>query len=267
MKPKPDSPEFARDPVGGATLERMSQAPAYNGWMYDRISRWVGQRVLEIGSGLGNLSQYFIDRDRVVLTDTDAEYREELRRQFGGDRRQSERRVSNEELRIGHRSGHDRRAKNIDVLEFTLPTVPAELQGERFDTIICLNVLEHIEDDLGSLRTMRELLRPEGNLVLLVPALPSIYGTLDRALGHFRRYTPSLLKDCCKEAGLAMHHLEYFNIVGILGWFWAGRIKRSDTIPLGPLTLYNKLVPLFRLERFVPFRVGMSLIAVGRPAS
>ena len=152
---------------------------------------------------------------------------------------------------------------NVEIARLYLPTVDGALADERFDTIICLNVLEHVQDDGRSLVVMRALLRPGGRLLLLVPALPWIYGTLDAALGHHRRYTPQELADKFAAAGLAMRHLEYFNLAGILGWWVAGRVLRRRLIPIASLALYDALVPVFRLERFLPWRIGQSLIAIG----
>ncbi len=231
-----------RPEVGAVTLERMATAPAFNRWMYDRLRPWIGQRVLEVGSGIGNMSQFFSDRERVVLTDTEPWYREQLRARFGG-------------------------RSHVTVAELVLPDGARALGGETFDTVVCLNVLEHIEDDRGSLATMRRLLAPSGHLVLLVPALPFLYGSLDAALGHYRRYTPRLLRERYREAGLAVRHLEYFNLAGVPGWWFTGRVLRRPLIPTGAPKAYDRLVPLFRLERLLPWRLGQSLIAIGqRPA-
>jgi SAM-dependent methyltransferase len=226
------------DVLGAATLERMALAPAYNRWMFDRLERWIGSRVLEVGSGIGNMSQFFAERDKVVLTDTEAAYRERLRERF-------------------------RDRPGVSVTELSLPGVPPDLAGLQFDTIICLNVLEHIEDDAGTLKSLHGLLEPGGRLVLLVPALQSIYGSLDRALGHYRRYSRKLLRERYADAGLRMRHLEHFNMAGILGWWFTGRVLRRELIPTGSLALYDRLVPLFRLERLLPVRIGQSLIAIG----
>jgi SAM-dependent methyltransferase len=235
--PSPE-PLVARDQVGATTLERMNRAEAYNRWMYDRLAPWIGRRVIEIGSGIGNMSQFLSAADRLVLTDTEPAYRAHLERRFGVE-------------------------PPVSVMSLTLPTIPDSLRAERFDTVVCLNVLEHIADDRGSLAAIRRLLEPGGRLVLLVPALPSIYGTLDRQLGHERRYTPRLLRERYAEAGFRMLRLEYFNFAGVPGWWFTGRVLKSDLIPAGGLALFDALVPLFRLERFLPWRVGQSLIAIG----
>jgi len=209
--------------------------------MFDRLHRWIGRRVLEIGSGIGNLSAFLADRERLVLTDTREEYLTRLRQRFAGH-------------------------PNVAVARLYLPHEHDALGGERFDTVICLNVLEHVENDIASLVAIRALLAPRGRLVLLVPALPALYGSIDRALGHHRRYTRAGLAARMRSTGFTVVHIEYFNSAGIPGWWLAGRVLRRQTIPAGSLRLYDALVPLFRLERLLPWRVGQSLIAIGAAA-
>ncbi|MBI4500108.1 MAG: class I SAM-dependent methyltransferase [Gemmatimonadetes bacterium] len=239
MTSAPASPDLpAADQVGAATLERMARADAYNRWMYDRLASWIGRRIIEIGSGIGNMSQFLVGRERLVLTDTEPAYRAYLQRRFAD-------------------------VSGIRVTSLTLPAASDSLISERFDTVVCLNVLEHIADDRGSLAAIHRLLQPGGRLVLLVPALPGIYGTLDRQLGHQRRYTPRLLRERYAEAGFRLLRLEYFNLAGVPGWWFTGRVLKRDLIPTGGLALFDALVPLFRLERLIPWRVGQSLIAIG----
>jgi len=231
-------PDVVGDPTGAATLQRLAEAPRFNRWMFDRVRAWVGDRVLEIGSGIGNLSQFLVDRANVVLTDTAPEYLERLRERFG-------------------------HLTNVEVRRLYLPTVEPPVAQRRFDTIVCLNVLEHVADDDLSLAAMTGLLERGGRLILLVPALPGLYGSLDRALGHVRRYTPRVLRTQFDHAGLRMRHLEYFNLAGLPGWWLVGRVWRRETIPAASLRWFDALVPLFRLERLLPWRIGQSLIAIG----
>lgn len=232
------STRHAGDEVGAATLDRLAEAPRYNRWMFERLRPWLGSRVLEIGAGIGNLSAFLVDRPRVVLSDTDPYYLGQLKQRFAG-------------------------MPHVAVAELRLPAVPDELVRERFDTVICLNVLEHVRDDMLSLAAVYRLLQPGGRLVLLVPALPALYGTLDRALGHFRRYTSAELRHLFTAASYRVRHLEYFNLAGVPGWWLTGRVLKRTLIPVGPLRLYDALVPLFRLERLLPWRIGQSLIVVG----
>src|SRR5436305_10937142 len=234
-------PAQTADHVGAATLERMAAAPRFNRWMFERLRPWIGRRVLEIGAGIGNMSAFLVDQapvDRVVLTDTEPVYLGRLRERFAG-------------------------RPHVSVAELRLPTVSPALAAERLDTVVCLNVLEHIEDDRASLRAMHDLLQPGGRLVLLVPSLRALYGTLDEALGHFRRYVPAELSEKLGAAGFRLRHLEYFNLAGVPGWWVAGRVLRRRLIPTGALRWYEALVPLFRLERLLPWRIGQSLIAIG----
>ncbi len=249
MRPPLPPPRPARprsepaDPVGAATLERLAAAaPQYNRWMIDRIAPWVGRRVLEIGAGVGNMAIFFTDRERLLCADTDPYYLDRLRERFAA-------------------------YPQVGFVPLRLPATNPLLAQERLDTIICLNVLEHVRDDRPSLATMYRLLEPAGRLVLLVPALPSIYGELDRALGHFRRYTPAELREKVSAAGFTVRHLEYFNLAGVLGWWFTGRVLRRTMIPAGSLGWFDALVPLFRLERLLPWRVGQSLIVIGEKAA
>jgi len=209
--------------------------------MFDRLHRWVARRVLEIGSGIGNLSAFLLDCERLVLTDTREEYLDRLRTRFA-------------------------KHPNVSVARLYLPTELGALAGQRFDTIICLNVLEHVDDDMASLRAIRRMLAPGGRLILLVPALPVLYGTIDKALGHHRRYKRAGLASLLEATGFTMAHIEYFNLAGVPGWWFAGRVLRRKMIPAASLKLYDALVPLFRLERLIPWRVGQSLIAIGEAA-
>ena len=222
-----------------ATLEQLSGATRYNRWMFDRLHRWVGRRVLEVGSGIGNLSAYLVKSERLVVTDTRYEYLDRLRARFA-------------------------QHPNVAIERLYLPDEHGALAGQHFDTIICLNVLEHVADDVRSLVAMRRLLARGGRLVLLVPALPALYGTMDRALGHHRRYQRGGLAELLRATGYTVTHIEYFNLAGVLGWWFAGRVLRREMIPVGSLKLYDALVPLFRLEWLLPWRVGQSLIAIGQ---
>src|SRR5881392_534651 len=133
-------PAQTADHVGAATLERMAAAPRFNRWMFERLRPWIGRRVLEIGAGIGNMSAFLMDQtrvDRVVLTDTEPVYLGRLRERFGEGGR-----------------------PHVSVAELRLPAVSPALLAERLDTVVCLNVLEHIEDDRASLRTMHQLLQP-----------------------------------------------------------------------------------------------------------
>jgi predicted SAM-dependent methyltransferase len=122
--------------------------------------------------------------------------------------------------------------------------------------------LEHIEQDETALRKIFDLLEPGGRLLLLVPSHPWLYGSLDRHLGHRRRYGKKELRNKLEAMGFKVIFLEYFNRIGILGWFLNSKILRRKRLPSFQLRIYNLLVPLFRLETLFPLPFGTSLLAV-----
>ena len=229
----------AVDPLH-ATLRRMAVLDRYNAFLFEQIRPAIGQRVLEVGAGTGNLTQFLRDRDVVVATDIDPDYVELLRRRF-------------------------EHSSNVDVALFDLAgEVPPELAGQRFDTIICLNVLEHIADDRGALRRVRELLQPGGRLLLLVPAHRALYGTIDEAIGHYRRYERADLVELLGASGLQVESDIHVNATSIPGWFLNGKVFKRRSVPGVQARLANRLVPLYRLERRFKLPFGLSVIAVAR---
>lgn len=233
------------DSAGAETLEIMAAAPRFNSWMYQTVAPFVGRRVLEVGSGIGNMSAHILDGgpEHLVLTDLDAWYREQLRQRFEG-----------------------RPAVRVDQLRLPDPTARDRFRADRIDTIVALNVVEHIEHDVGALRTMREILVRTGRIVILVPALEALYGEMDKELGHFRRYTRRTLADTFARAGFRVDRMMWFNRAGVPGWWFNGRVRKVKRIPVDQLRTFDALVPLFRMERFLPLPFGQSLIAVGSPA-
>ncbi len=231
------------DAAGAETLEIMSAAPRYNAWQFEQIEPYLGRRVLEVGSGIGNMSAHIVaaGREVVVLTDTDAWYQAQLRQRFA-----------------------DRPEVQVSSLTLPDPTAAGRFRPLALDTVIALNVVEHIEDDVGTLRSMAELLAPAGRVVVLVPALPSIFGSLDEELGHYRRYTRASLAAAFQAAGLALERMFWFNRVGTLGWWFNARVRRTRLIPLAQLRSFDSMVPVLRAERFLPLPFGQSLIAIGR---
>jgi len=260
------------DAVGAETLDIMSAAPRYNRWQFDVIAPWIGKRVLEVGSGVGNMSEYIVaqQRELVVLTDIDESYRQRLRERFAdfplvpegeipGTGRSSARRIRSGDL--------TRKADSVVVDSLTLPDdeAPTRFKDRRLDTVVALNVVEHIEDDIGALRTVAGLLAPGGRAVILVPALQAIFGSLDEELGHFRRYSRASLAAAFSAAGLGLERMFWYNRVGVFGWWLNARVRRVKRIPIAQLRAFDRLVPTLRYERFLPLPFGQSLVAIGTP--
>jgi glycosyltransferase involved in cell wall biosynthesis len=236
--------EAPRGDVGMRTLRRMSALAPYNRWLHDRFDAHLGRRILEVGSGVGNQTRYFVDRERVVASDVEAHYVRELGTRFGS-------------------------LSNVRIASFRFPLAPADLEALRAeapDTIVCLNVLEHIEDDAGTLRDFGRVLPPDGRLVLLVPALASLYGSLDVHLGHYRRYEKEPLEALVKASGFAIDEIRFLNRPGVLGWWLNSRFLKRKVLPKRQLRAFKGLLPLLRSEEKRPPTFGMSLLVLARRA-
>ncbi|HEX4947262.1 MAG TPA: class I SAM-dependent methyltransferase [Blastocatellia bacterium] len=223
------------------TLAQLSEINRYNRWIYDQFAHSLGHRVLEVGSGTGNITQFLLTENRtVVATDVVPTYRAELQTRFANQ-------------------------ANLHISTFDLnrPT-PVEFQQHPFDTIVCLNVLEHIEDDLFALQQMRAALKPGGNLALLVPAHQFLYGAFDEAVGHFRRYGKRQLRTRLEAADFQVQSLHFFNCAAMLPWFLNGRVLRRAYLPNEQVSLADKLVPLLKLESLIGPPCGISLIAIAQ---
>lgn len=232
----------AADSVGAETLRRMAGLEAYNKWLHDRFDGHLGQRILEVGSGIGNQTRYFTDRERVVASDIDPFYLDTLARRFADQ-------------------------PNVRLASFRFPLRPADiedLRSERIDTIVCLNVLEHIEDHESTLADFAAVLPSGGRLVLLVPAMPALYGSLDRHLSHFRRYDREPLRRLLEQAGFAADDLRYVNRLAVFGWWLSARVLKRAVLPRQQLAAFKLLMPLLRLEEKRAPSFGLSLLALAR---
>lgn len=143
-----------------------------------------------------------------------------------------------------------------------------ELASKVFDAIIMINVLEHIEDDSHVLNLVNQMLMPGGYLLIFVPAMPVLYGSLDRKFGHYRRYTRAGLASACRKAGYEITRIRYFDALGAFPWWFVNRVLRSSTLNPDVAKLYDRLVvPLARhLEKAITPPFGKNLVFVGRKA-
>jgi glycosyltransferase involved in cell wall biosynthesis len=229
----------ASDPLH-ATLRRMAALDRYNAFLFELIEPYVGRRVLEVGAGTGTITQFLRGRDRVCATEVDSQYLQLLERRFE----------------------HDPQIRTT-MFDLDKP-VPDAVASQRFDTVICLNVLEHIEDDGAALRRMCEVLEDDGRLVLLVPAHQFLFGEMDTAIGHYRRYARPSLLALLEREGFSLETDMMINALSTPGWFLNGRILKRTSVPGLQARLANRLVPLFRLERKLNLPFGLSVIAVAR---
>jgi len=213
----------------------------YNHWIFLSFRDYLGPTVLEVGSGVGNITQFLLNLEEVACLEPFEPYREYLARRFA-------------------------KHLNVSVHPHPIEHCPnGDVPEGKFDSILCINVLEHIENDVDALRRMKLLLRPGGRAIVLVPALPCLYGEMDRAMGHHRRYTLGSLRKAFHEAGLKPSHGRYMNMIGALGWWWRGRLFKRAQLSESATRLFDRLVPtLSTFESLIPVPFGQSAILVGR---
>lgn len=227
---------------GYSTLERMDGANNYNMWLGRRFREHLGQRVLEIGAGIGTITRELESgRELLIALEVDPFYVDRLKNLFRG-------------------KPHVRPyLSDVALADWE------SLKSEHLDTIVLSNVLEHIPDDGAAVRRFRQILPEGGKVVVLVPALPQLFGAIDEAVGHHRRYTPETLRRVLEDNGFTVDTLEWMNLVGIPGWFMNSRVLRRRAVPKLQLKLYDRLAPLLaQAESHVKLPVGMSLFAVAR---
>ncbi|MDO8757201.1 MAG: class I SAM-dependent methyltransferase [Elusimicrobiota bacterium] len=224
-----------------ARLETLSAADRFNEEVWKRVEPFLGKDILEVGMGIGIFTEKLLSKGKVFGMEIVPEFVEEARR------------------RLGTRPD----------LEYLLadiggPSLPDSLVGRSFDTIVCMNVLEHIKDDRMTLKRFVAMLKPGGRLVLVVPAYQCLFNPLDANDGHFRRYERADLNEKLVTAGLSVVHESRFNLFGIAGWFLNGTLLRRKDLPTGQMGLFNMVAPfLFWLENLIGPPAGLSLLAVG----
>ncbi len=227
-------------------LETMSEAVRYQAHVFGLVRPFVGAHVLEVGCGIGTISRQLLEIDervRLVCIEPNANCATRARDSLDGQSRVAIRQCHLEECRLD------------------------QLQQERFDTIVCVNVLEHIEDDVRALALFRDIVAgADGQVVIFVPAVQGIYGPHDAALGHHRRYSKRSLTAAFSAAGLDVVTMKYSNPVGLLGWMYNLYVSGNTEHTSGQVRLFDRFVAPWALplERVVTPPIGLSLFAVGR---
>jgi SAM-dependent methyltransferase len=226
--------------VARATLESLGRSPQIARWTIDQFDGAMGDRVLEAGSGTGNLTPLLLDRERIVALDIERSY----------------------VRRLEHRYGHLENFSTV-VGDLEDPEMFLKLEDEDLDTVVCVNVLEHLDRPDVAVEGFHRVLRPGGRALILVPAGQNLYSAMDEAIQHRKRYDRDDLVELLEGAGFEVERLEPFNRLGVVGWSvnrWAGRTSISPA----QVSAFRLMLPLARgLER-IDRLPGLSWIAVAR---
>jgi SAM-dependent methyltransferase len=220
--------------------ERMTRAANYFAWQAKLVTPELGQRVVEVGCGTGNFTGALLDREAVIAVDVDADCIERLARRY-------------------------RDRENLhSVVADAADLRPEQLLSYRPDSCVCLNVLEHIEDDRGTLQRIASILPSGGVIVLIVPAFESLYGPIDSNLGHWRRYSRKSFKKLAQASGLKIKKLRYMNFVGFFGWWLNAHVLHRDRQSEKQIEFFDRFIvpPLSLMEAIVAPPFGQSLFVV-----
>jgi SAM-dependent methyltransferase len=233
----------------GRDLEAMAFAENYHRWILDIFKPHLGHRIVEVGAGTGSFSEMLLE-----LKPQSLDLVEPSREMYEGLLQRINQRETDTSIAFHHAS---------------FKQVAAQLESSRApDSILYVNVLEHIEQDSSELITVYDTLTPGGKLAIFVPAFKWLYGNFDKEIGHFRRYTKADLEGKCQLAGFRIVQSRYFDLIGVCPWWVKYRLLRSSHLEPRAVAYYDKFaVPLTRkLERIVNPPFGKNLLIVAEKA-
>lgn len=222
--------------IGFETLENMNQAKFYNKWTLKKFEKYLKGSILEVGCGIGNFTATLSIYGDVTAIDID----QNLIKKFTN---------KNTDIKVGF--------GDIEKGDYFFPK-------KTFDTIVCINVLEHIENDEKALENIYKLLKKDGNLIILVPIYNFLYGEIDRSIGHFRRYEPDDLVRRIKNHGYKIISHKKLNFLGAIGWFISGKIMKNTKVTESKIKLFNLISPILILERIIEPPVGTSILIIAQ---
>lgn len=228
----------------GKDLEAMSFAVNYHRWILDEFRPFLGKRAVEVGAGTGLFSELLLEENLDALSLVEpSEMFEHLRRNIAPIETDTE----------------------INFHQAIFAGVHRQLAANyKPDSIIYVNVLEHIEDDVAELKMIYETLPENGRCFIFVPALQTLYGEFDRKIGHFRRYSKQEIAEKCASVGFRALKLKYFDFAGIFPWYVKYKMLKSDSLESGAVALYDKIaVPVIsRFEKYFSVPVGKNILVV-----
>lgn len=224
--------------TGHLTLESMAEAAWYNRWTINKFKKYLKGNILDVGCGIGNFTNELLKYGEVYAIDIKGIYLEKTKIATGG------------KAKVGF--------GDIEKGRFFF-------KNERFDSIVCLNVLEHIKSDKKALNYLSKLLNPNGHLIIIVPSHPELYGEFDKSIDHFRRYQKDQLKREIQNLGLKIIYAKRINFLGALGWWFSGKILKNKIVGEGKIRMFNLLAPFFlSLENIMEPPLGTSILIIAQ---
>jgi SAM-dependent methyltransferase len=219
---------------------KMALAENYFAWQSRLVLPELGNRIVEVGCGIGNFTRFLLDRQAIYSVDIDPSCVGRIRARYANQ--------PNLHVEVSEPG-----SRSFERLSAFLP-----------DSCVCLNVLEHIEKDEEAIRSMASVLVPRGVIVLLIPAFPALYGPIDKNLCHYRRYTLRSVIKLAASTGLRIRKLHYLNSVGFFGWWANARLFRRSAQSTTQIKIFDRFVvpPLSRIEYHLRPPFGQSLFAV-----
>lgn len=216
-------------------LEDLAKVDNYNTWLLSKFENYLGKNILEVGSGLGRIAFKVQEKGfNITPTDIDRNFLKSLKK-------------------------INKNAFYLDIINQNL-----KIKG-RFDTIIAINVLEHIKDDEGALENIYNLLPAGGIFVILVPAHKILFGSYDNLAGHQRRYSKDELLRKLKQAGFFALQIKHYNKLSVLGWLVNAKVLKRKNLPKLQLYALNLIVPFIDFfDKIIPFNFGLSIICIAQ---
>jgi SAM-dependent methyltransferase len=220
--------------TGRHTLEVMNEAQWYNKWVFSLIKNHLKGDILEVGTGIGNFADMLSKKGKVTAIDIDRGYIEELKK-----------------------------TTSIDVGLGDIEKEKYFFGDKKFDSIVSMNVVEHIKRDENAIRNMYNLLKKGGKLILLVPAHQFLFSNFDEKLGHFRRYSKSEVERLVERAGFEDVSVRHINWWGAFGWFVFMKLSGRNSMPRSPVKIFDYFArALLFPEKFIKMPFGLSIIAI-----
>jgi len=227
--------------VGTATLVTLTSAVNNNNWTCGKLKPFLGNNILEIGSGIGTFSKFIIDQGKTVtLSDLNDSYINDLKEKYKGN-------------------------PSVSVLQADAGRIDEAVNGKKFDTVVAVNILEHLENDDEAFKRIKKILLPGGRLIFIVPAHVLLFSDFDKKIGHFRRYSRKELEKKLIEKGYAIEFIEFMNAVSVLGWFFSFKVLKRVKMPTLQVKIADALIPFISFfEKIIKVPFGLSIFCVAR---